>query len=72
MLDGQRLSGIILLSMIALSTPLFGSKRALLIMKAITYVLVNTTVNVSRILNILLVNIGNNSSNKLRGLEGDF
>jgi len=41
-------------------------------MKAITYVLVNTTVNVSRILNILLVNIGNNSSNKLRGLAVYF
>ena len=64
MLDGQRLSGIILLSMIALSKPLLGSKRALLITMAITYVSLNTTVNVSRILKILIVDIGNNSSIK--------
>ncbi len=64
MLGGQKLSGITLLSMIALSTPLFGSKRALLIMMAITYASFNTTVNVSGILNILIVDIGNNSSIK--------
>jgi len=41
-------------------------------MMAITYALLNTTVNVSRILKILIVNIGNNVSNELRGLDNYF